>query len=800
MSEKAGKLVVDDVPDGHGIRNAKPAGGDSQGEIARLEPWQWLAIAASLDGLWEWDFESDTFHYSERCAQLLGYGKDEIPCTIDFFRGALHPDDAEAMWDAVESHLGDRTPYDIEFRLRTKAGDYRRFRSRGQASRDATGRAVRMAGSLQDITDRQRVDEQLQQTLRDWKAVFNAINDQICLLDREGTVLQCNEGMSRLLNLSNERIVGRKCYEVMHGTDTFFERCPYREMLQSRKRESIELTLKGRHYRATTDPVFDDDGRISGAVHIIRDITSYKQLTLVSEERLRFERLLADLSAGFVNVPPEQCDEMIDSSLKMLVDCLGNDRSTLIEFTEEKNCALVTHSYAVPGCEPFPLGSLADDRLPWFLGQFRCGKPVFAKCLPEDLPPEAEKERRYCVAHGIRSNIALPLKAGGAVLGALTFAFLKRRCEWPAEVVARLQMIGEVFASALLRRRSEESLLVAFAENEALRARLERDNLYLREQVVLRHHHGRIIGESDALKKTLSAAERVAPTDAPVLLLGETGTGKELLAQTVHELSACKDRSMVIVNCASLPATLIESELFGREAGAYTGAASAQVGRFVVADGSTLFLDEIGEFPLELQAKLLRVLQDGRFERLGSPKTITVNVRIIAATNRDLEQALRDGKFRPDLYHRLNVFPIRVPPLRERREDIPALVWAFVEAFGRRMGKTIKSISHRTMEQLQQYSWPGNIRELSNVIERAMILTAGAVLRVDVPAAPCGMPRRMTLRENEREQILRVLQDTNWRIRGAGGAAEILEIKPTTLEARMAKLGITRENRDSNIS
>ncbi len=204
-------------------------------------------------------------------------------------------------------------------------------------------------------------------------------------------------------------------------------------------------------------------------------------------------------------------------------------------------------------------------------------------------------------------------------------------------------------------------------------SRLEQENLYLREQVVLKHHHGRIIGQSDALKRVLSEAERVAVTDTPVLLLGETGTGKELLAQTIHELSARKDRPMVIVNCASLPATLIESELFGREAGAYTGAASAQVGRFVVADGSTLFLDEIGEFPVELQAKLLRVLQDGRFERLGSPETVTVNVRIIAATNRDLEQAVRDGKFRADLYHRLNVFPIHVPPLRERRDDIPLL-------------------------------------------------------------------------------------------------------------------------------
>ena len=221
----------------------------------------------------------------------------------------------------------------------------------------------------------------------------------------------------------------------------------------------------------------------------------------------------------------------------------------------------------------------------------------------------------------------------------------------------------------------------------------------------------------------------------------------------------------------------------------------------MVADGSTLFLDEVGEFPLELQAKLLRVLQDGRFERLGSPKTITVNVRIIAATNRDLEQAMRDGKFRPDLYHRLNVFPIRVPPLRERREDIPALVWAFVETFGRRMGKTIKSIPLRTMEQLRQYGWPGNVRELSNVIERAMILTTGASLHVELPVAVLDdAARRMTLRESQREHILRVLQDANWRIRGAGGVAEILGIKPTTLEARMAKLGIKRERPDSTIS
>jgi formate hydrogenlyase transcriptional activator len=328
-------------------------------------------------------------------------------------------------------------------------------------------------------------------------------------------------------------------------------------------------------------------------------------------------------------------------------------------------------------------------------------------------------------------------------------------------------MIGEVLANALLRRRSDEALRTALAENQKLRQQLVQENQYLREQVDLKYQHGRIIGRSDAIVRVLSDAERVAATDTPVLLLGETGTGKELLSQTIHELSDRRAKPMVVVNCASLPATLIESELFGREAGAYTGAASAQVGRFFVADGSTLFLDEIGEFPVELQAKLLRVLQDGRFERLGSPKTIMVNVRIIAATNRDLDRAVREGSFRADLYHRLNVFPIRVPPLRERREDIPPLVWAFVESLGRRMGKAIKSIPHKTMQQLQSYSWPGNVRELSNVIERAMILATSDVLDVELPAvASSTLSARMTLKEAERTHILRVLDETGWRIRG----------------------------------
>jgi transcriptional regulator with GAF, ATPase, and Fis domain len=288
----------------------------------------------------------------------------------------------------------------------------------------------------------------------------------------------------------------------------------------------------------------------------------------------------------------------------------------------------------------------------------------------------------------------------------------------------------------------------------------------------------------------------VAGTGTTVLILGETGTGKELLAQAIHSRSQRQDRPMVMLNCAALPATLVESELFGREKGAYTGALTRQMGRFELADGSTLFMDEVGELPLETQVKLLRVLQAGQFERLGSVRSIQVNVRVIAASNRDLEKAVQEGRFRQDLYYRLNVFPIRLPPLRERRADIPLLAWAFVEEFARTMGKKVESIARSSLEAMQRYPWPGNIRELRNVIERAMILGQGPTLHVDLspPAVPAdtGPDRGQTLEEVERRHICAVLQETGWRVSGRSGAAAVLGLKPTTLEYRMAKLGIRR--------
>ena len=321
---------------------------------------------------------------------------------------------------------------------------------------------------------------------------------------------------------------------------------------------------------------------------------------------------------------------------------------------------------------------------------------------------------------------------------------------------------------------------------------LQAENHCLRREVE-RLGPGVIVGRSVAIQRVLEQARQVAATDSTVLLLGETGTGKELIATQIHEQSARRGRVMVRVNCAAIPSTLIESELFGREKGAFTGALARQIGRFELADHSSIFLDEIGDLPFDVQVKLLRVLEERQIERLGSPRAVNVNVRIIAATHRNLEQRIADDAFRQDLYYRLNVFPIEVPPLRERTEDIPLLVWRFVDEFSKSFGKRIDAISRENMEALQRYPWPGNIRELRNVVERAMIVSSGHNLTIAVPAqAPSSLTRSVRMVDVEREHVLNVVESCGWRIRGVDGAAERLGLRPTTLETRMARLGIKR--------
>src|ERR1043165_7379143 len=331
---------------------------------------------------------------------------------------------------------------------------------------------------------------------------------------------------------------------------------------------------------------------------------------------------------------------------------------------------------------------------------------------------------------------------------------------------------------------------------EQEKVRLEAQNIYLQAEIRGSHNFEELIGSSTSLKKVLKNVERVAPTDSTVLITGETGTGKELIARAIHNLSPRKNKPLVKVNCAAIPAGLIESELFGHEKGAFTGALSKKMGRFELADKGTIFLDEIGELPLDLQSKLLRVLQEGEFERVGGTKTFKVSVRVIAATNRNLEQQAKTGHYRPDLYYRLNVFPIHLPALREREGDIPLLVQYFVRKFAANFNKKIDRISERMMATLQRYQWPGNIRELEHVIERAVILSEGSELEpIEWLARSHGTADRaqpLTLEELERQHIVDVLERTNWRVSGEKGAAKILDINPTTLAARMKKLGIKR--------
>ena len=402
-------------------------------------------------------------------------------------------------------------------------------------------------------------------------------------------------------------------------------------------------------------------------------------------------------------------------------------------------------------------------------------------------PTGWEGLRAHILASGVKRICNAPLATPHRVLGILSLGrltpdpFTSEQLEWVAQIAGQIAVALE---NAL-----------AFAEIASLKDRLSRENIYLKEEIRGALHFGEIVGESKALKRILGQVATVAPTDATVLLLGETGTGKELIAHAIHTASERRARPLVTVNCATSPAGLLESEWFGHERGAFTGALAQKVGRFELAHQGTLFLDEIGDVPLELQAKLLRAIQQREIERLGSTRIIRVDFRLIAATNCDLHEMVATKAFRSDLYYRLNVFPIRVPPLRERREDIPLLVRHFAQRFAKRLRRTIESVSRESMEMLCRWSWPGNIRELQNVIERAVILSTGTVLTVPKSEFESPSPIAstvVTLEDAERDHILRALEQTGWVIGGAGGAAARLGLKRTSLVSTMRRLSIVR--------
>ncbi len=443
------------------------------------------------------------------------------------------------------------------------------------------------------------------------------------------------------------------------------------------------------------------------------------------------------------------------------------------------------------------------------MGQvFRSQRPL----LRGDIEVEHEYPlERLNVADGVHSLLVVPLIVRGASIGTLGVSSTAPGQYTMADAVF-LQEVANQVAMAVQNMKAYEEISVAYEEISVLKARLERENAYLQEEIGTEHHFGEMIGSSPALFEVMRHVERVAPTDATVLISGETGTGKELVARAIHARSGRSGRPLVKVNCGAISAGLVESELFGHMKGAFTGALERRLGRFEVADGGTIFLDEIGELPLDTQVKLLRVLQEGEFEPVGASTPSLADVRVIAATNRDLEDAVRSGRFRADLFYRLNVFPIRTPPLRERVEEIPQLVAFFVGRFARRFGKTAERLSPETMDRLVSYPWPGNVRELQNVVERAVILATGPTLEIEPDLLrtgkdigheskaspprpePSGHGLEAILKDVETRHVRAALEQAGWVIEGARGAARILGLHPNTLRSRIDKLGIRRSH------
>ena len=501
----------------------------------------------------------------------------------------------------------------------------------------------------------------------------------------------------------------------------------------------------------------------------------------LGRERDRLQVLLEITNALVSELSSRELFSSISASLRRIVHHefaslalhhAGDDHMTLRALDAASEEYQIDPSLLIP-LDGSPPGEAFTARRPLLLGA-------------EDLQRYRTEGVTRLVRQGVRSVCCLPLITRNRVIGTLNVASVRDHAFAPDDVDFLSQVAGQ---AAIAIENSN-----AFREIAELKDQLTKEKLYLEDEIRAEQNFGEIIGDSAAFRLVLKKVETVAPTDASVLILGETGTGKELIARAIHDFSARRARTFVKLNCAAIPTGLLESELFGHEKGAFTGAIAQKPGRFELAHKGTLFLDEIGDIPLELQPKLLRALQEQEFERLGSTRTIKVDVRLVAATNRDLTQMIAEREFRSDLYYRLNVFPISIPPLLERAEDIPTLVRYFAQKYSRRMNRAIETIAAESMEALVRYPWPGNVRELENLIERAVILSSGSVLKIplsELKGAP-ESPLSSTLADAEREHIRRILEQTNWRVGGPNGAASRLGMKRTTLQSKMKKLNITR--------
>ncbi len=544
-----------------------------------------------------------------------------------------------------------------------------------------------------------------------------------------------------------------------------------------------------------------EDGKLLRFWGAETNILDLRNTQSALERRQRFQELIADVSSQLVISNTEQADKTVDDCLQKVCRYVGADRVTV--FWLDRDEGVVRSTYTCGSADDEHDDVIALTEFPKLVRKLLDGEAVHIDDVNE-LPAALRADKLGLERRKIRAYAAIPLIVGGDVVGITSVTLRRESRHWTKQDIDELRMVSDLFANYVYRLKSRRALDDALRGLQRATDRLEAENIYLREEIELTQGFDEIIGQSEGVLHCLRLVGQVAKTYTPVLILGETGTGKELIARAIHEHSDRSNRPLVKVNCSALPASLIESELFGYEKGAFTGADRQKRGRFDLADGSTLFLDEIGEIPIELQSKLLRVLQEGEFERLGGGKTIQVDVRIIAATNRNLAQAALQGDFRSDLFYRINTFPIELPPLRDRGDDIQLLAEHFVAVHSKTLGREISAISADMMQRLRNYSWPGNVRELESVIQRALISSNGPVLelppalmRTEFDNGDDDYPRVLNvstadLRVVERDHIIAVLESTDWKISGDQGAAAVLGIPPSTLRSKMKKLEIAR--------
>lgn len=703
-----------------------------------------MALNALADTFTVFDSITQTpLRWNRSVNELSGYSDQEI-------RNMKVPDDwydAEDLKKAAAATEILRTDgvTTVEMSLLTKDGRKIPMEYKATMMDDDQGVPRYILSVGRNLTEQKRVEgESLKiiETSRDW----------VWATDLEGRYTYSNPAVSKILGYSPKDLIGTLNLDLLHPDDRRVVEASIPACISSRRGWdglAFKWRHKDGHYRlleSSTVVILDHQNQVQGFRGVDRDITNlHRAHNALRQERDRAQGYLDLAGVMFVALNADQTVSMANPKCCEVLQCPLE--------------RLIGHNWF-------------DDFIPKADREQTCW--AFEQLMAGEIEPVETFENSVRVSNGEERLIAwhnsILRDEQGVIIGTLSS--------------------GEDITES---RQAEIHLQEAADEIRKLKEKVDAENVYLRQEIKLVHQHGEIVSHSREMKAVLAEVEQVAKTDSTVLVLGETGTGKELLVRAIHAISERRDRPLVIVNCAAMPSALVESELFGREKGAYTGALTRKVGRFEIANGGTFFLDEIGELSAEIQAKLLRVIQEGEFERLGSNKTIHVDIRLLAATNRDLAQEVRNKNFREDLFYRLNVFPISIPPLRERREDIEPLIWTFVNEFAEKMGKRVDSISQNSLDALMAYSWPGNVRELRNVVERAMIVVKGQALDIPLPVSRIQIQKESRLlRDVEKEHILTVVKLCQWRIRGQNGAAQQLGLNPSTLESRMLKLGIKR--------